>query len=109
MAVRTQTLGSYQWKRFVERGETNDERDESRADSYLCVQVLQTYYEEAENSLGHLRKIGDDRIPLHIKTALISRWEQIKMLIRSAVQNGINPWTQAQIDETFDAPSPFVD
>lgn len=89
-------------------GETADEHDESRADSYLCVQVLQVYYEEAERASEHLKNIGNDKISPLIKFTLIKRWEQIKAMIRSAFQSGINPWTQAHMHETFDDPSPFV-
>lgn len=85
----------------MQSGETTDEGDESRADSYLCTGVLHVYYEEAELALGHLRKISDDKIAPHIKDVLIQRWEQIKDLIRSAHDNGINSETHAYLSGCF--------
>lgn len=102
------TLSNYQWKRFVERGETTDVFDELKADSYLCERILHVYYQEATNALTTLKKIPDESVPPHIKLTLIRRWEQIKDLIRSAFQNGINADTQAGISKLFDAPNPFI-
>lgn len=92
----------------MECGETSDEDDDSRADLYLCG-VLRTYYEEAACALERLRTIGDDKIPSHIKNALTMRWEQIKVLIGSAFQNGINSKTQFEMRHVFDAPIPNMD
>ena len=92
----------------MERGETGNERDESSVDSYICTHILRPYYDEAKYAEERLKKIGDNKIPLHIKITLIRRWCQIKDLIRSAFQGGINPQTQDQMLEIFDAPSPYV-
>jgi len=92
---------------FVETGETTAERDESRADSFICVKILQPYYEDAKSASEQLEKIGD-RMPREIRQTLIRRWEQIKVLIRSAFENGINKYTQAHMHEEFDAPNPFL-
>lgn len=93
----------------MERGETTEESDEATADSYLCVQVLQVYLQEAENALEHLRQIPDVKVPPHIKLTLTRRWEQIQALIRSAYQNGVNVYTKAHTHKTFDLPSPVSD
>ena len=72
-----------------------------------CVKILKLYYEDAERALEQLNKIGD-KVPGEIRQTLIRRWEQIRVMIRSAFEKGINPYTQAHIHEYLDASSPFV-
>ena len=88
----------------MESGEATDESDEWNADTYLCNHVLQVYYKESENALKYLREVGNDKIAPSVKVALIRRWEQIKYLIRSAFENGINPRVQAHMYKIFDKP-----
>ena len=88
--------------RFVKSGGTTDDHDEWKADNYLCVQVLQVYYDESETALKYLDDVGDDTIPTYMKIALKKRWEQIKSLIRLAFENGINPQIQANNCKIFD-------
>ena len=91
----------------MEQGETNARDDESKADAYLCEHVLKAYYEEAVFAIAQLKKIEDSiNIPLFVRNALIRRWEQIRTLIRSAFQNGINFETQLRAHGTFDLPPP---
>ena len=80
--------------------------DEDRADQYLCVNVLLPYYRRAELVLERLRVIGDDTIAPGIRSLLLKRWDQIRQLIRSAFQNGLNQNTRFQHYKAFDAPIP---
>ena len=85
----------------MQHGSTTEERDESKADAYLCIEILQLYDTEAGIALKLLNQIGDEKIPSHVKKALTTRWNQIKNLILSAFENGVNPWTQANMQGEF--------
>ena len=76
------------------------------ADAYLC-DIMRIYYEEAGLSLEFMSKLADSQVSPHIRSTLTRRWEQIRALIRSAFQNGINPCTQSVYYQKFDTPPPI--
>lgn len=87
---------------FINTGETTAEQDEAKADHFICTQILKPYYQDANSAIKHLWRIRD-RMPTHVRETLMRRWEQIRVMIRAAFENGTNKITQAQLHMDFDA------
>lgn len=96
--MRTETIGKRDWKLFVEgrEEEMEAERDVSKADSWICYKLLDECKIEAENSLEVLEdeRIKNSDLTEAMRTTLIERWTQIRLLIIEAFQNGISKDTK---------------
>ncbi|KAL9120407.1 MAG: hypothetical protein Q9187_003030 [Circinaria calcarea] len=98
VAVRTMTIGKRDWQLFVEgrEEEMEAERDEFKADSWVCYKLLDECKVEAEYSLEMLEdeRMKDPDFTEAMQATLIKRWTQIKRLIFEAFRNGINDDTK---------------
>ena len=101
VAVRASTTNLARFKQFVAGKEANKGSEESKADSFIALQILQVYNEEATNAIKHLEE-HEDAFPAGIRAMLTRRWRQIRQLIQEAFRNGINENIQAQMHDCFD-------
>ena len=85
--------------------EIEKDYDESNADSFIAVHILQVYYDTSKIAIKHLRENGDT-FPAVARATLIERWKQIQRLIQEAFLNGVNEYTRAHTYEYFDVASP---
>ena len=76
--------------------EMEAERDESKADSWICYKLLDECKIEAEKSLKMLEdeRINNSNLTEMVRTILIERWTQIRLLIIEAFRNGVNEDTK---------------
>ena len=106
VAVRTQTLSNRDWKKFVEgkEAEMDEERDESKANAYVCQNILDAYYSEATNALECFEEeeFRDYALPKTISTTLTQRWTQIRSMIRDALKNDIDALTRQALGHRID-------
>lgn len=100
VAVRALTTNVGRFKQFVAGKEIDKDREESKADSFIALQILQVYYETAENTIKYLEE-DESTLPEVARMTLIKRWKQIRRLIQQAFLNGINKHTQAQTYKIF--------
>ncbi|SLM38471.1 SET domain [Lasallia pustulata] len=95
VAVRTQTLGNKDWRKFIEgkENEMEEMRDESKADYFIAVRVLDGYADEATKALAGFAKYGS-AFPEYPRSTLKKRWMQIAELVKEAYDNSINDLTR---------------
>lgn len=100
VAVRTQTLGNKDWRKFVQgkENEMEEEKDESKADGYITVRILNGYADEARKALAGLAKYGTS-FPEYPRSTLTKRWTQIEELVKGAYDNSINVWTREALGD----------
>ena len=67
-------------------------RDESKADTYIAVHILDEYADEAKKALAGLAKYGGTFSEYPLST-LTKRWTQIRELVKEAYDNSIHVWT----------------
>lgn len=79
------------------------ERDELKADSWICYKILDECKVEAEYSLEMLEdeRIMNSDFTEAMRATLIKRWTQIKWLILEAFRNGINDDTKNAFSENM--------
>ena len=76
--------------------EMETEGDEYKAELWICYKLLDECKIEAENSLEILEdeRIKDSGLTEAMRTILIKRWTQIRLLIIEAFKNGIHEDTK---------------
>ena len=77
-----------------------EERDESKADAYIAMQILNGYADEAKKALAGFAKYGS-AFPEYPRSTLTKRWTQIGELVKEAYCNSINVWTREALDGDF--------
>lgn len=88
MAIRTQTLGAEEWKKFVRGVHAADVDDERRADAYIADHILGVCYMEAKRALDYLE--AEHGLESRAREMLIRRWRQIKDLITAVIKDNFN-------------------
>ena len=80
VAIRTQTLDTRNWHKFVAGNDVDLEyNDQSKADSFINS-LIQEYKAEADKALEGFQE-GGKTFPAGARDVLIRRWTQIKVLL----------------------------
>lgn len=84
VAMRTLTLNSRDWKRYLKGLSISEEAcDESQVNVIIEKHILQVYQDAAEKALKALENMNDQSVK-HQKEALVRRWTQIKSVVEQA-------------------------
>lgn len=75
-----------------------EKRDESKADAYITVRILNRYADEARKALAGLAKYGTS-FPEYTRSTLTKRWTQIEELVKEAYGNSINVGTREALGD----------
>ena len=105
VAIRSVTLNTQDWKKFMAGTLDEPELSKSQAAAVLQRDVLQVYEKEAEEALQYLAKEkvhemltraekrgSSSKVPQYATEVLLRRWKQILDLIHQAMKIYDNPY-----------------
>lgn len=84
VAIRTLTLNTHDWQRYVEGFSVSEEAcDEPWTNTIIETNILLVYHEAVQNALKALDKIDNESVKLQ-KETLTRRWLQIEVTVERA-------------------------
>lgn len=81
-AVRSRTLATSDWEKFVQGLEIDEVNDTGKAAAFIRDHILDPFFQEAEVHIGFLH--DSIELPLDARRVLIKRWKQIQALLQHA-------------------------